>query len=139
MTNMFNKKKHEQGKETQPSSRKDGRARESSRLALFTGERRLERDPRMHMTALRNRAKEIRQRSHANTHEYSLESRSAIFPARCFKNRSQSGPVAPEVANTSGQKEPWSTLMMRSSYSNCLDDDDDDDDDRDFIYTRAQK
>ena len=56
---MFNKKKREQGKETQPSSRKDGRARESSRLALFTGERRLERDPRMHMTALRNRAKEM--------------------------------------------------------------------------------
>ena len=72
------------------------------------------------MTALRNRAKEIRQRSHAITHEYSLESRSAIFPARCFKNRSHSGPVEPEVANTSGRKEPWSTLMMCSSYSSCL-------------------
>ena len=56
-TNMFNKKKkrQEQRKETDSASFKKGwPGNESSLLALLTGERRLERDLRMHMTALRN-------------------------------------------------------------------------------------
>ena len=37
-----------------------------------------------------------------------------------FQKRVHSGPIAPEVEKTNGQKEPWSTLMTRSSYSSCF-------------------
>ena len=73
--------------------------------ALGNGD--VEREPRTHITALRNNANDSLHRIHAITAEYSLLSFSAIFPpAWRFTKRLARLPAAPDVENTKGQNEP---------------------------------
>ena len=86
-------------------------------VGLYSGRQWLDLEPRMHMTAFLIKANDSLQRIHDMTFEYSASSCSVSLEASLRRNRSQSWPAAPVVENTNGQKEPWSTLRILSSYS----------------------
>ena len=70
--------------------------------------------------ALLKRAKEVRQRSQAMTDEYDVESFSASFAAKRWRNRSAICPPEPVVEKTSGVNDPRSTFTILSWYSSRL-------------------
>ena len=75
-------------------------------LFCSTGQWRLEREPRTHITALRNSANDSLHLLHVITEAYSSLSFSAIFPGRRFGKRAARWPTAPDVENIKGQNDP---------------------------------
>ena len=93
---------------------------QTSRSVFRQGLPHVERETRIHITAFRSSANDTLHLIHAMVVEYSACSLSERSAESLWRKRLRSGPTAPLVVKTKGQKEPCSTFTIRSSYSSCF-------------------